>query len=226
MAHKKAKTYKVYKHGEVIYVDFPDKDGHEIRGPHYAVVMTRKDYYKSPLLNVVPLTSKDGGGRNYYLGECFLPGVLKNSTVELQKLYEKAEQLDELHKTALINRKSIEAIESEIRRLYGSEFWNLISTDIADYFLKISILRDEAINKSKEFDEQLTWFEDFSKNTYAIPAQITTIDKKRILSTSAKRKLMENIVLPVQQIKELEKEICYRLFKYISVKDIEDTGVH
>lgn len=226
MAHKKSKTYKVYKRGEIIYVDFPDKDGHEIRGPHYAVIMTRKDNYKNPLINVIPLTSKDGRGTNFHLGKCFTPGVVMNAIIEVKNLLTKIEELGELHKEALIHRKSIESLEEEIKQAYGVSFWEFLSSDIDDYFSDVSQQWSSANDRVTNLKAQLQWFRNFSKNTYAITSQITTVDKKRILPTTSKRKLMESITLPPQQLRQLEKEICYKLLGYSTIKSIEDTGFH
>lgn len=52
------KYYRVFKRGTVVMVDFGIQVGSEFSGPHFAVVLNRKDSKYSKVLTVVPLSSK------------------------------------------------------------------------------------------------------------------------------------------------------------------------
>lgn len=48
-----------YKRGMVIKVDFSPQVGSEIRGHHFAIILTKHDRNNNELLTVIPLTSKE-----------------------------------------------------------------------------------------------------------------------------------------------------------------------
>lgn len=54
------KSYITYSRGTVVYVDFGLNIGDELCGPHYAIVLNKKDNPKNAKLTVIPLTSKPG----------------------------------------------------------------------------------------------------------------------------------------------------------------------
>lgn len=56
--------YQRYKRGQIILVDFSPSMGSEMRGKHFAIVLTKKDSPNNGVLTVVPLSSKE---KSYYL---------------------------------------------------------------------------------------------------------------------------------------------------------------
>ncbi|MEG0276069.1 MAG: type II toxin-antitoxin system PemK/MazF family toxin [Coprobacillus sp.] len=50
--------YYTFKRGTVVMVDFSPQVGSEIKGKHFAIVLTKKDRNTNELLTVIPLTSK------------------------------------------------------------------------------------------------------------------------------------------------------------------------
>lgn len=52
------KKFYTFKRGSVIMVDFSPQVGSEIKGKHFAVVLTKRDRNTNELLTVIPLTSK------------------------------------------------------------------------------------------------------------------------------------------------------------------------
>ena len=52
------KKYYTFKRGTVVLIDFSPQVGSEIKGKHYAIVITKKDRNTNELLTVIPLTSK------------------------------------------------------------------------------------------------------------------------------------------------------------------------
>lgn len=66
MEHEKKirHTYKIFKRGTIIFVDFGLNIGHEFSGKHFAIVLNKEDKRSNSILTVVPLTSKE---KDYYL---------------------------------------------------------------------------------------------------------------------------------------------------------------
>ncbi|EHO46979.1 type II toxin-antitoxin system PemK/MazF family toxin [Lentilactobacillus kisonensis] len=57
--HRKTNSrYQIYKRGTVAYVDFGLGVGSELSGPHYAIVLNKKDNPNNSKITVIPLTSK------------------------------------------------------------------------------------------------------------------------------------------------------------------------
>lgn len=56
--------YQRYKRGQIVLVDFTPSMGSEMRGKHFAIILTKKDSPNSGVVTVVPLSSKH---KNYYL---------------------------------------------------------------------------------------------------------------------------------------------------------------
>lgn len=56
--------FQRYKRGQIILVDFSPSIGSELKGKHFAIVLTKKDTPNSSVLTVVPLSSKE---KSYYL---------------------------------------------------------------------------------------------------------------------------------------------------------------
>ncbi len=56
--------FQKYKRGQIILVNFNPSTGSELRGKHFAIVLTKKDSPGNGVLTVVPLSSKN---KAYYL---------------------------------------------------------------------------------------------------------------------------------------------------------------
>ena len=52
-------NFKKFSRGQIVKVKFGVNVGSEFSGDHYAIVITKKDSTKSPILQVIPLTSKN-----------------------------------------------------------------------------------------------------------------------------------------------------------------------
>ena len=51
-------NFYTFKRGSIVMVNFSPQVGSEIKGYHFAIVLTKKDRYNNELLTVLPLTSK------------------------------------------------------------------------------------------------------------------------------------------------------------------------
>ncbi len=56
--------FQRYKRGQIVLVDFSPSMGSELRGKHFAIVLTKNDSPNNGVLTVVPLSSKE---KPYYL---------------------------------------------------------------------------------------------------------------------------------------------------------------
>lgn len=52
-------NYYTFKRGTVVMADFSPQVGSELRGKHFAIVLTKRDRNTNELLTVIPLTSKE-----------------------------------------------------------------------------------------------------------------------------------------------------------------------
>lgn len=57
------KTYKKYKRGQIIKVDFGINIGSELCYTHFAIVITKNDSISSDIITIIPITSKTGKNR-------------------------------------------------------------------------------------------------------------------------------------------------------------------
>ncbi len=56
--------YQRYKRGQIVLVNFTPSIGSEMKGKHFAIVITKKDSPNNGVLTVIPLSSKE---KSYYL---------------------------------------------------------------------------------------------------------------------------------------------------------------
>ena len=93
MKKNKQSKYHTYKRGQIIMANFTPSIGSELRGQHFAIVLTKKDSPKNGVLTVIPLSSKK---KSYYLdignivGKQVLPVLLKNAD-EIQLILQELE---------------------------------------------------------------------------------------------------------------------------------------
>lgn len=56
--NKQPENFKRYSRGQIVKVKFGVNIGSEFSGDHYAIIISKKDTMKNPILHVIPLTSK------------------------------------------------------------------------------------------------------------------------------------------------------------------------
>ena len=116
--------YQRYKRGQIILVNFSPSMGSELRGNHFAIVLTKKDSPNNGVLTVVPLSSKE---KPYYLdvGNIVYKQIypqLLNISNELSIAVDNLDATD-------TNEKNIKEIRSVIKNV--EEF-----IEIADMYIK------------------------------------------------------------------------------------------
>lgn len=167
-------------------VNFSPQQGHEIKWPHYAITITKKDQPYIATLTVIPLTSK---GKKYLtsLGTWFGDSMVKM----IQK------KLDD-HVTELLQ------LQSELISIGPDNFKD---ETVITFNKKIEI---EKLNQN-ELKELTTKYKDIQKASFANVYQITTIDKSRIISPINKFDPIQDIRVPNYVMDKIDEEIK-RLF--------------
>lgn len=101
--------YHRYRRGQIVLVDFSPSIGSEMRGKHFAIVLTKKDSPNNGVITVIPLSSKN---KPYYLN---IGNIVKNqiypylqkSCDEFLSIIEKVNK-ENIHKLNIEDVKKIE----------------------------------------------------------------------------------------------------------------------
>ena len=133
------KKFKYYRRGQIIQVKFEPQTGYEIKGIHYAIVITKRDQPYIGTLTVVPLTSKSGNHLTP-IGSCI------SDSVFLELLREKNYYYDLLLK-AKIQTERIQKAGSVLEATTQDEL-NQIERDLKAYLDNIKYF-DDLENKYK-----------------------------------------------------------------------------
>lgn len=85
--------FYTFKRGTVVMVDFSPQVGSEIKGKHFAIVLTKKDRNTNELLTVIPLTSKH---HKYHIdfGNEIYDSIYKELMLSLEKVMQSYSTLD------------------------------------------------------------------------------------------------------------------------------------
>lgn len=176
------KKYKIYKRGQIIMANFSPQQGHEIKGPHYAVVITKNDGPYFATLTVIPLTSKK---KKYLLN---MGTWLADSLFEMIK----NELNNHIHD---LKRVSLEISNSKI---------NDFDESVLNYYLgKIENLNQ----RSADINRIRGKYSEIQKVSYANVLQITTIDKSRIIKPLNKMDPIQEIKIPSDIMDKIDSEI-------------------
>ena len=220
----------VYRPGTLIRVDFGVNVGSELSGSHFAVVLNKSDNEFNNVVNVVPLTSKNGRHRidigfevfDRVIEECKVQSknVFKNRD-EFDKFYELFNKIQKLEEAT----PELEPLLSSLLSLMCSRFGETF--DLDEFHSKDDDDRnkwlDEIIAKYKNYMRDLTiQIEDLSKvlktysekyrnNTYADVTQITTVSKLRIMSRINSFDPMGSISVRTDILNQIREELVKRI---------------
>ena len=109
--------YQRYKRGQIVLADFSPSMGSEMRGKHFAIVLTKKDSPNNGVLTVVPLSSKE---KSYYLnvGNIVQKQIYPELTKQIKEFTIALESLKELdYKDQDQNIKTIEKLLKNLSEL-------------------------------------------------------------------------------------------------------------
>lgn len=215
---------KIYRRGELIQADFSPQIGSEIKGLHFAIVLSKKDNRSNDLLTVVPLTSKE---RKYHIN---LGNWMKNDAISALNEYiqELKKETDELNtKTEYLQEQTKKMIDftnelnnqvKEIKEIIDSR--NSISCGPDELSDKIAKLNETIKERKEEIKKTEIAIEDAKKSreslllhtewlkfsrrrmetlkdqSFAMINQISTIDKARIKKTVYRKDLLHRVKAP------------------------------
>lgn len=181
------KKFKYYRRGQIIQVKFEPQTGYEIKGIHYAIVITKRDQPYIGTLTVVPLTSKSGN-HLMSIGSCI------SDSVFLELLREKNYYYDLLLK-AKIQTERIQKAGSVLEATTQDEL-DQIERDLKAY-----------LDNIKYFDDLENKYKNIKKSSYANIYQITTIDKSKIVNPMNHLDPIKRIKAPDSVMDKIDKGI-------------------
>lgn len=182
-----SKKFKYYRRGQIIQVKFEPQTGYEIKGIHYAIVITKRDQPYIGTLTVVPLTSKSGN-HLMPIGSCI------SDSVFLELLREKNYYYDLLLK-AKMQTERIQKAGSVLEATTQDEL-NQIERDLNAY-----------LDNIKYFDDLENKYKNIKKSSYANIYQITTIDKSKIVNPMNHLDPIKRIKAPDSVMDKIDKGI-------------------
>lgn len=182
-----SKKFKYYRRGQIIQVKFEPQTGYEIKGIHYAIVITKRDQPYIGTLTVVPLTSKSGN-HLMPIGSCI------SDSVFLELLREKNYYYDLLLK-AKMQTERIQKAGSVLEATTQDEL-NQIERDLRAY-----------LDNIKYFDDLENKYKNIKKSSYANIYQITTIDKSKIVNPMNHLDPIKRIKAPDSVMDKIDKGI-------------------
>jgi uncharacterized protein YifN (PemK superfamily) len=136
---KKSPTYRYFKRGTLIRVDFGVNLGCEMSQIHFAVVLNNYDNPQNNILTVVPLTSQ-AGKFNLNLGSLIIDELIKKIKKELR--------------SCALTPKSKKENEAKIRKLNNltAYYKNCIKTTYACCSLITTISKTRILKPINEYD--------------------------------------------------------------------------
>lgn len=182
-----SKKFKYYRRGQIIQVKFEPQTGYEIKGIHYAIVITKRDQPYIGTLTVVPLTSKSGN-HLMPIGSCI------SDSVFLELLREKNYYYDLLLK-AKMQTERIQKAGSVLEATTQDEL-DQIERDLKAY-----------LDNIKYFDDLENKYKNIKKSSYANIYQITTIDKSKIVNPMNHLDPIKRIKAPDSVMDKIDKGI-------------------
>lgn len=183
MQNMRPSSYKVYKRGTVIFVDFGINVDNELSGNHFAIVVNNKDNYRNGVLTVVPISSKNKN--------CYVP---VGQIISEQSLTHFENRLSEL--TLYVTNFVIFFVKSgntpypelpdPLKELYKKN--SSISLKDSEAFINskknkfnnAQALFDELIADLGKYTKVYKSYKKYSVDSFAMPLNIQSISKKRI----------------------------------------------
>lgn len=176
-----------YKRGNIISVNFGFNVGSELGGLHYAIVLDNKNFQRSPVLTVIPLSS--GSAETTNKRDIFLGNEL------YEKLYKKYDNTLKSLEGELNVVESLNAVLSE-GELEDGKTIKIKEEDISIADLKNKISERLELLKGRKRVLQNVEKKNIDKlknGSIALLEQITTISKMRILKPKTKDDLLYGI---------------------------------
>ena len=180
--HFNPNKLKRYLYGEIIYVNLGFNVGQEFGGPHYALVLNKKDNIGKGILTIVPLSSLKDKDKNKLGDRLYLGNEIKKSVSDSLA-------------------KSIEALKNKIVNLIKTN--NIANIDHEVLMAKLEYYKKQ-LEHNKAVEKHLEKLKDES---IALTNQITTISKMRILNPKTTADSLSNIRISKKTMKAIMQKI-------------------
>lgn len=193
---KKEKTFTPpnykYSRGDIVLVNFGYRVGCELGGMHFAIVVDNFNSKKSPIMTVVPLSSKK---KDHSYNETFSFELSKG----VYELY--MEKREKLLNSAYENLNAIAVIRAQLDEISNeADIDNIDQSKIKENIRKIN----DKIKKVKLLDRDL---DNLKNGTIVAVSQITTISKLRIINPKSSKDSLYDIKLNTDDLDKLNDYI-------------------
>ena len=229
---KQQKKYFKYKRGQILFVNFGYRIGHELGGNHYCVVVSNNDSTHSGNVTVVPLRSFKGK-----INERFQVNL--EDSLQMSIAYNIKKIISSLKESSETNRTIANTLEyvfnAESADLILDSFDNLLEEFSDDYKI-INLIHNvrlyflnnntdelnNSIDDIKAFikkrieriekevplmENKLSKALELNKGSVADINQITTISKLRILNPRRKEDTLSNVILDSKYMDQINNKI-------------------
>ena len=229
---KHQKKYFKYKRGQILFVNFGYRIGHELGGNHYCVVVSNNDSTHSGNVTVVPLRSFKGRINKRFqvnLEDSLQMSIAYNIKKIISSLKESSETNRTIANTLeyVFNAESADLILDSFDNLLEefSDDYKIINLihNVRLYFLNNNTdelnnsiddikafikKRIERIEKEVPLMEnKLSKALELNKGSVADINQITTISKLRILNPRRKEDTLSNVILDSKYMDQINNKI-------------------
>lgn len=229
---KQQKKYFKYKRGQILFVNFGYRIGHELGGNHYCVVVSNNDSTHSGNVTVVPLRSFKGRINKRFqvnLEDSLQMSIAYNIKKIISSLKESSETNRTIANTLeyVFNAESADLILDSFDNLLEefSDDYKIINLihNVRLYFLNNNTdelnnsiddikafikKRIERIEKEVPLMEnKLSKALELNKGSVADINQITTISKLRILNPRRKEDTLSNVILDSKYMDQINNKI-------------------
>lgn len=208
-----------YKRGNIVKLNFGFNIGSEYGGLHYGIVLDNKNGHNSPVLTIIPLTSRKDNktvhNNSVDLGnEIYRSLKLKYDTIAKSLKDEKEEILNALTAfAALVDLSQNTLIEIEQYEAGSNEFSQKLQNakkylQIADN-LKALWEEKEKHNSAEQcyLDRIGNEISQMKEGSIAIVNQITTVSKMRIFDPRNLRGVLAGISLTEESMEKINKKV-------------------
>lgn len=174
--NKTKKTFKKFKRGTIVYIEFGVNIGSEMAGRHFGIVVSKNDSRYNPVLQVIPLSSKKKRDYISISKEVFETSavLLTNHNEQLVKRYNKInKKVHELRKEIEESVKDTDSMSiDEFKEYQDSRMEQVSEIEPQVENLRRDILMLDKVERKYQL---------YAKDSYLCAKNITTISKDRIL---------------------------------------------
>lgn len=228
---KSQNRYFKYKRGQILFVNFGYRVGHELGGNHYCVVVSKNDTIHSGNISVIPLRSfKNKINTKFqvdleYSLQFSIMNVLNKSLKKLENINESIKNITRILKYILSNNNKdyiLDSLDNLISECEDKNILNLIENLKDAYIIndseEISKSTDALLshmeNRTEKSEREIKILEDkkkkaleLNKKSIADINQITTISKLRILNPCRKEDSLSNVILDAKYLDLINEKI-------------------